>query len=186
MMAPLTQARIDEIAEELRNAASFMKSRLAIGLTAGQVLAQCDALASIADQLDEAVIPRGFQPHVIIGGLAELDEVAPRPTIRDIMDATCEALKIGRQCLTGRVNHAYAVFPRHIAMHLAHEMAGLSFPQIGADFGGRHHTTVMHADRAVRVALRNLEPRTMEAVSDVIRVINRKVFHNIETEKEAG
>lgn len=36
-------------------------------------------------------------------------------------------------------------YPRQIAMYLCRELIGMSFPQIGGDFGGRDHTTVMHA-----------------------------------------
>ena len=35
--------------------------------------------------------------------------------------------------------------PRQIAMSLTRELTNLSFPEIGEAFGGRHHTTIMHA-----------------------------------------
>ncbi|MEL8056505.1 MAG: hypothetical protein AAGK66_10150 [Pseudomonadota bacterium] len=48
----VSTARQHEMAHELRDSASFMRARLAIGLSPDQVLAQCDTLDSIADQLD--------------------------------------------------------------------------------------------------------------------------------------
>lgn len=39
--------------------------------------------------------------------------------------------------------------PRHVAMYLARELTGLSLPQLGAAFGGRDHTTVLHAWRKI-------------------------------------
>ncbi|EKC56920.1 protein containing Chromosomal replication initiator domain protein [human gut metagenome] len=36
-------------------------------------------------------------------------------------------------------------FPRQIAMYLCRNVANMSLPQIGKDFGKRDHTTVMHA-----------------------------------------
>jgi chromosomal replication initiator protein len=39
--------------------------------------------------------------------------------------------------------------PRQIAMYLAKNLTSLSYPEIGRQFGGRDHTTVMHAVRTV-------------------------------------
>jgi len=37
------------------------------------------------------------------------------------------------------------VFPRQIAMYLAKQMTDASLPEIGRQFGGKHHTTVLHS-----------------------------------------
>jgi len=37
------------------------------------------------------------------------------------------------------------VFPRQVAMYLARELTDASLPQIGEEFGGRDHSTVIHA-----------------------------------------
>ena len=51
------------------------------------------------------------------------------------------------------------VVPRHVAMYLAREVVKLSYPKIAAAFGGRDHTTVLHACRRV-AALVALDPET--------------------------
>lgn len=44
-------------------------------------------------------------------------------------------------------------FPRQVAMYLSRELTDASLPHIGDEFGGRDHTTVMHACERVKEAL---------------------------------
>jgi chromosomal replication initiator protein len=52
--------------------------------------------------------------------------------------------------LIGSSRSRTLVTARQIAMYLCRELTDLSLPRIGASFGGRDHTTVMHAERKVR------------------------------------
>ena len=45
------------------------------------------------------------------------------------------------------------MLPRHVGMYLARRLTALSLDQIGAYFGGRDHSTVLHACRKVERAL---------------------------------
>jgi len=79
-----------------------------------------------------------------------LDESIPEITANVIMAQTAAyfSLTIDDLCGTSR-SHAF-VNARQIAMYLCRELTELSLPKIGQTFGGRDHTTVMHADRKVR------------------------------------
>ncbi len=60
--------------------------------------------------------------------------------------------------------------PRQIAMALAKELTSHSLPEIGDAFGGRDHTTVLHACRRIR-ELRDIEQRIAEDYSNLLRTL---------------
>jgi chromosomal replication initiator protein len=55
--------------------------------------------------------------------------------------------------LCGASRSRVLVNARQIAMYLCRELTDLSLPKIGQQFGGRDHTTVMHADRKIRTLM---------------------------------
>ena len=60
--------------------------------------------------------------------------------------------------------------PRQIAMALAKELTNHSLPEIGEDFGGRDHTTVLHAQRKV-AELRDSDPKLEEDYRILLRML---------------
>jgi chromosomal replication initiator protein len=77
------------------------------------------------------------------------------PSIGEITEATCRRFGLTAEELLSSSRTARISQPRQIAMYLARELTGESLPAIGRQFGGRDHTTVMHAHR--RTASRLLE-----------------------------
>jgi len=67
-----------------------------------------------------------------------------------IMAATAEYFSLTLDDLCGTSRSRVLVNARQIAMYLCRELTDLSLPKIGQTFGGRDHTTVMHADRKIR------------------------------------
>lgn len=67
------------------------------------------------------------------------------PTVEDIQRVTCEAFGITQDDLLSSSRAASVAWPRQVAMFLAREHTSESLPAIGRCFGGRNHTTVMHA-----------------------------------------
>ena len=71
---------------------------------------------------------------------------AGRPiTIEQIQSAVCEAFRVNLAELKGDKRTQDIVYPRHVAMYLARELTDVSLPKIGAKFGGRDHSSVIHA-----------------------------------------
>ena len=90
-------------------------------------------------------------------GLAEivLKDLMPNETNLEITAATIMAqtaafFKLTLEDLCGTSRSRALVEARQIAMYLCRELTDLSLPKIGQTFGGRDHTTVMHADRKIR------------------------------------
>ncbi|WP_370945849.1 chromosomal replication initiator protein DnaA [Amycolatopsis sp. cg5] len=90
-------------------------------------------------------------------GLAEIvlrdlipDSHAPEITAPTIMGATAEFFDVTLDDLCGPGKTKALATARQIAMYLCRELTDMSLPKIGQTFGGRDHTTVMHADKKIR------------------------------------
>jgi len=78
------------------------------------------------------------------------DSTGPEITSATIMAQTAAYFGLSMEDLCGASRSRVLVTARQIAMYLCRELTDLSLPKIGQQFGGRDHTTVMHADRKIR------------------------------------
>ncbi len=78
------------------------------------------------------------------------DDEGPEITASAIMAQTASYFGLSTEDLCGTSRSRVLVTARQIAMYLCRELTDLSLPKIGQQFGGRDHTTVMHADRKIR------------------------------------
>jgi len=76
-----------------------------------------------------------------VSQVAESDSV----TIPMIQKVVADYYKVGIDDLKARSNMRQVLFPRQIAMYLCKRLTRKSYPEIGRQFGGKHHTTVMHS-----------------------------------------
>ena len=77
-------------------------------------------------------------------------DVGPEITAAQIMGACASYFGVSIDELCGASRSRTLVTARQISMYLCRELTDLSLPKIGQAFGGRDHTTVMHADRKIR------------------------------------
>ncbi len=75
------------------------------------------------------------------------------PTVELIQRLTCEAFGLTFEELVSHDRTARVSWPRQVAMYLCREHTDQSLPAIGKQFGGRNHTTVMHACRRTSARL---------------------------------
>jgi len=88
---------------------------------------------------------------------------AAAPTIETIQDLTAETFGLTRDELLSHSRRANIAWPRQIAMYLARKHTAETLPAIAARFGGRNHTTVLHACRRAAERLAG-DPEAHEAV----------------------
>jgi chromosomal replication initiator protein len=71
-------------------------------------------------------------------------------TIENIIKTVAEYYKIKVSDLMSKRRNRSIALPRQMAMALAKELTHHSYPEIGETFGGRDHTTVLHACRKIK------------------------------------
>ncbi|MGZ8647322.1 MAG: chromosomal replication initiator protein DnaA [Solirubrobacteraceae bacterium] len=89
---------------------------------------------------------RDVTPELAEEVLAGLYGIRPeRRTVEDIQQRICEAFGLSMEDLLSTSRAVPVTWPRHVAMYLARELTDQTLPAIGRAFGGRNHTTVLHA-----------------------------------------
>jgi chromosomal replication initiator protein len=94
-------------------------------------------------------------------------------SIDRIQELVCDRFDVSLAELTGERRSQSIVYPRQVAMYLSRELTDSSLPKIGKEFGGRDHTTVIHAtskiarlireDRSVYNLVQELTARVRQA-----------------------
>ncbi|MEW2550133.1 chromosomal replication initiator protein DnaA [Streptomyces zhihengii] len=112
-------------------------------------LIRVTAFASLNRQPVDLGLTEIVLKDLIPGG----EDAAPEITAGAIMAATADYFGLTVEDLCGSSRSRVLVTARQIAMYLCRELTDLSLPKIGAQFGGRDHTTVMHADRKIRALM---------------------------------
>jgi chromosomal replication initiator protein len=81
-----------------------------------------------------------------------------RPAIERIAEQVSSYYRVEPKKLQSRKRYQNVLLPRQVSMYLARALTGLSLQQIGAFFGGRDHSTVLHACRKIEERLEQDPP----------------------------
>lgn len=90
-----------------------------------------------------------------------------------IQDAVARYFDLKPEVFKSKKRTRDIAFPRQIAMYLCRELTDMSLPKIGDDFGGRDHTTVIHACDKISEEI-NTNPETRRAINELKRNISGK------------
>ena len=99
----------------------------------------------------------------------------PEVTVEQIMQATAEYFGVATADLKGNSRSRVLVNARQVAMYLCRELTDMSLPRIGQAFGGRDHTTVMHANKKIRKQMAE-----RRALYNQIAELTNRLKHNDE------
>ncbi|MFY1635349.1 chromosomal replication initiator protein DnaA [Solwaraspora sp. WMMB335] len=125
---------LEFIASRIANSIRELEGAL-IRVTAFASLTRSPVELGLAEEVLRDFIPDGAGPEI---------------TADQIMVSTADYFGVSLEDLRGHSRSRVLVNARQVAMYLCRELTDLSLPRIGQAFGGRDHTTVMHADRKIR------------------------------------
>jgi chromosomal replication initiator protein len=104
----------------------------------------------------------------VLAGLYPDAKPSRARSVKEIQEETCAAFGVSLEQLLSTSRAAPVAWPRQVAMYLARELTDQTLPAIGRAFGGRNHTTVMHACRrtAERIAADTEAYETVQRLSE--------------------
>ncbi|MNM37035.1 MULTISPECIES: chromosomal replication initiator protein DnaA [Clostridium] len=94
-------------------------------------------------------------------------------TIETIQDVVSSYYNLRVEDLKSQRRTRNIAYPRQIAMYLSRKLTDLSLPKIGEEFGGRDHTTVIHAYEKISGGLKNDES-TQNTINDLTKKLTQK------------
>jgi chromosomal replication initiator protein len=146
---------LDLIAERVTDNIRALEGAL-IRVVAFQSLTQRPIDAQLTTEVLEAMYPgRRSRP----------------PSIADVQEAVAAHFGLTTRELTSASRVSRVAWPRQVAIHLARDLTGASLPAIGKAFGGRNHSTVLHACKRVSERLKN-DQRAVDAIQQLSHVVS--------------
>lgn len=98
------------------------------------------------------LVKRELTPDLVAEALKDIIQTSKpkKITIQDIQTIVGSYYNVRLEDFSAKKRTKSIAFPRQIAMYLARELTDFSLPKIGEEFGGRDHTTVIHAHEKIK------------------------------------
>ncbi len=110
------------------------------------------------------LVKRELTPDLVAEALKDIIATSKpkKISIQDIQTIVGAYYNVRLEDFTAKKRTKSIAFPRQIAMYLARELTDYSLPKIGEEFGGRDHTTVIHAHEKIKTQIENDEKLAKE------------------------
>ena len=99
---------------------------------------------------------------------------ARKSTASLLTDLICDQYQVNKQDLIGPARQRELVHPRHLLMYLLKHEAGMTYPMIGKEIGGRDHTTIMHGVEKITHELKK-----NPAILDELHAIKNRFYETV-------
>ena len=176
LQAPDFDTRLSIIRKRAGRLLDAAEQQAALELLAHRVSSSIHALEGALTRvrafasLTQQPITMSLVEHVLSNLYAAspaIDRATARLSVEQIQAATSSALELSQTDLSSPKRARQVVYARQVAMYLCRELTDLSLPAIGQRFGGRDHTTVLHAHRQMRARVLADQP-TKEVVDKIL------------------
>lgn len=124
------------------------------------------AFASLEQRKIDVTLSKEILKDVLI------DEEPSLISIESIQRRVAKRFKIQLSDIKGKKRTENIALPRQVAMYLARELTDLSYPEIGERFGGKDHTTILHAHKKIKEKIKR-DGAFKEFIEKLIEEIKR-------------
>jgi chromosomal replication initiator protein len=159
------ETALDTIAERVSSNVRALEGAL-IRVVAFSSLTGRPLSAELAQEVLHSLYPRSSS------------SVQHKRTVTEIQHATCTHFGLSCEELLSSARTARIAWPRQVAMYLARELTSESLPAIARQFGGRDHTTVLHAWRRTSTRIAS-DDFSREAVENLCRTLDPARTHHL-------
>jgi chromosomal replication initiator protein len=158
------EAALDTIAQRVDSNVRALEGAL-IRVVAFSSLTGRPLTAELAQEVLHSLYPRS------------VSSAQHKRTVAEIQNATCAHFGLSSEELLSSARTARIAWPRQVAMYLARELTSESLPAIARQFGGRDHTTVLHAWRRTSTRIAS-DDSSREAVENLCRTLDPDNMHD--------
>ena len=120
--------------------------------------------------------PNLAETKIVLKDLLNLSE--NKVTIDMIQTIVCRFFKISKNEMLSSRRSRYLVRPRQVAIYLTKILTSKSLPEIGREFSGRDHTTIIHSVKTIE----KIKEKNPEMVENINKLKNQILYNNKENE----
>jgi len=93
-------------------------------------------------------------------------------TIQKVQRAVADSYRLRVDELVSKSNARRFALPRQVAMYLCKQLTKHSYPEIGREFGGKHHTTVIHSFEKIQSLMKH-DAQIQKVVNEVTELLSK-------------